>query len=279
MQASGTLYVIATPIGNLADISQRAITLLGEVDVIAAEDTRHSQRLLQQFQITTRCVSLHDHNEQARAQQLITWLSSGQHVALISDAGTPLISDPGYTLVNQCRQAGIRVVPVPGACAAIAALSASGLPTDRFRFCGFLPVKQQAKEKTLGALSNASETHIFYEAPRRIADTVALLVDLLEPEQQIVLAKELTKAFETFVAGSAAEVMDWLQQDAVHQKGEFVLMIGPASQQQEDIPQEAMQLLHSLQAELPLKKAAALVAQHYGLKKNQLYQAGLASED
>lgn len=267
--------MVATPIGNLTDISQRAIDTLASVDLIAAEDTRHSQRLLQQFSITTRMLSLHDHNEQQRARQLIDLLDEGQQIALISDAGTPLISDPGYGLVSQCRQAGHRVVPIPGACAAIAALSASGLPTDKFRFCGFLPVKQQAREDALNALADSQETCIFYEAPRRVLDTMQMISAVLGEERHIVLAKELTKAFETFQSGSAASISDWLRADEVHQKGEFVLMIGPAKIREEGIPADAERLLRTLCGELPLKKAAALVAAHYDLKKNQLYQLGL----
>lgn len=271
---TATLYIVATPIGNLADISQRALDTLRAVDIVAAEDTRHSQKLLQHYGISTPLISLHDHNEQQRAGQLIKRLQVGTSVALISDAGTPLISDPGYALVNQCRQAGIDVIPIPGACAAIAALCAAGLPTDRFVFAGFLPVKQQAKQQALAALVQEQSTVIFYESPRRIATTVAMIVECLGADRPLVLAKELTKSFETFFSGSAQLVLNWLEADANHQRGEFVLMIGGAEQLSE-IPAQAIDLLKQLMPLLPLKKAAAVVAQHYDLKKNALYQLGL----
>lgn len=278
MADSGILYIVATPIGNLQDITHRALSTLAEVNVIAAEDTRHSQRLLQHYAIDTRLISLHDHNESQRAAQLIARLHAGESVALISDAGTPLISDPGYHLVNQCRDAGVQVVPIPGACAAVTALCASGLATDKFQFHGFLPVKQQARAQALSVLEQDSCTTIFYESPRRIADTVDAIVEVLGPERELVLAKELTKSFETFYSGSAAQTQQWLAADANHQRGEFVLMVSGAPQAQSDLPDEAVQLLKLLMAELPLKKAAALTAKHYDLKKNALYQLGLSFE-
>ncbi|MDN4502045.1 16S rRNA (cytidine(1402)-2'-O)-methyltransferase [Alteromonadaceae bacterium BrNp21-10] len=274
MQNAGSLYIVATPIGNLADITHRAITILNEVDLIAAEDTRHSQRLLQHYQIDTRLISLHDHNESQRAVQLVSKIQQGQNIALISDAGTPLISDPGYGLVNQCRQAGVNVLPIPGACAAITALCAAGLATDRFRFEGFLPVKEVACKNTLQQLLGETATAIFYESPRRILTTIERVAEVLGEERKLVMAKELTKTFETFKSGSAAEIKQWLIEDPVHQKGEFVLMIG-GCEKVSDIPQEATDLLKLLMVDLPLKKAAAIVANHYDLKKNDLYKLGL----
>ncbi|WP_088329995.1 16S rRNA (cytidine(1402)-2'-O)-methyltransferase [Lacimicrobium sp. SS2-24] len=271
----GTLYIVATPIGNLADISQRGLQILQQVAVIAAEDTRHSKGLLDHYRISARLLSLHDHNEAQRAQQLLVKLQQGLDIALISDAGTPLISDPGYHLVNLCRSQGIRVVPIPGACALIAALCASGLPTDQFAFYGFLPVKEMARREQLSRLKNAKGTAVFYEAPRRILDTVLLLIEEVGEDRTLVLAKELTKTFETFKKGPAAEVATWLQADPVHQKGEFVLMVGPGEEESGKMPDEAINLLMSLTKELPLKKAAAITASHYGLKKNALYQLGL----
>ncbi|MBN7821091.1 16S rRNA (cytidine(1402)-2'-O)-methyltransferase [Bowmanella yangjiangensis] len=271
----GCLYIVATPIGNLQDISQRALHVLAEVDLIAAEDTRHSQKLLSHYQINTRLYALHDHNEKQRAEQLLSRLEQGMNLALISDAGTPLISDPGYALVNLCRNAGIQVVPLPGPCAAITALCAAGLPTDKFTFAGFLPVKQVARREALACLKSAEMTTVFYEAPRRVEETLAMLVEELGESTAVVLAKELTKTFETFCSGTATQVLDWLREDAVHQKGEFVLMVGPAEQSNLDIPPEAVSLLTLLMQELPLKKAAALTAKHYQLKKNELYQLGL----
>ncbi|WP_293746443.1 16S rRNA (cytidine(1402)-2'-O)-methyltransferase [uncultured Paraglaciecola sp.] len=275
MTESGTLYVVATPIGNLEDITHRALRILAEVDLIAAEDTRHSQRLLQHYDISTRLTSLHDHNESQRAIQLIEKLRLGQNIALISDAGTPLISDPGYGLVNQCRDAGLTVVPLPGPCAAITALCAAGLATDRFKFEGFLPVKAMAKQQALQRLLTETSTSVFYESPRRVADTVKLIVAELGENRQMVVAKELTKAFETFYSGSAIACLTWLEADANHQRGEFVLMIAGEKQVQTEVSADALNLLKLLVKELPLKKAAAVTAEQYGLKKNHLYQLGL----
>lgn len=278
MNDVATLYIVPTPIGNLNDISARAIEVLGSVSWIAAEDTRHSSRLLQHLNISTKTLSLHDHNEDKRAAMLCERLKGGETVALISDAGTPLISDPGFILVRRCREQGIPVCALPGPCAAITALSASGLPTDKFIFEGFLPVKSQARESAVSALLDRPYTSVFYEAPRRILDTVTLIQRVLG-ERHIVVAKELTKTFETYVSGSAQDVIDYLTSEAAHQKGEFVVMIGPAHISEQEIPFEAMSLLHTLCEHIPLKKAAAVVAGHYGLKKNALYQAGLDAKE
>ena len=194
MQSPPSLYIVPTPIGNLADITQRAIEVLAMVDVVAAEDTRHSSVLLNHLQIKANLLALHDHNEQQRADALIARVQQGQSVALISDAGTPLISDPGYHLVTRCREAGVRVIPLPGACAAITALSASGLPTDRFTFEGFLPAKEEARDDRLTELQDETRTLIFYESPRRLLETVQAGARLYG-ERQIVVARELTKTF------------------------------------------------------------------------------------
>ncbi|MEW9797155.1 16S rRNA (cytidine(1402)-2'-O)-methyltransferase [Alteromonas sp. CYL-A6] len=274
MTDSATLYIVPTPIGNLDDLSARAIDTLRCVDWIAAEDTRHSQRLLSHFSITTRTMSLHEHNEDKRVAMLCQRLKDGESVALISDAGTPLISDPGFLLVRRCREEGLNVVALPGPCAAITALSASGLPTDRFIFEGFLPVKAQAKSEALAALADSTGTTVFYEAPRRIAATVEAMQQHF-PGRMIVVAKEISKAFETYVSGTPAEVLAWLNADPVHQKGEFVVMVSPAEKESGSLPSEALSLLDMLCDEMPLKRAAAIVAKHYDLKKNALYQAGL----
>jgi 16S rRNA (cytidine1402-2'-O)-methyltransferase len=276
MQDKGILYIVPTPIGNMQDITHRAIEVLSSVDLVACEDTRHSQRLLQHYQINTALTSLHEHNEDKRASFLADKLKQGDNIALISDAGTPLISDPGYTLVNHCRGEQIKVVALPGACAAITALSASGLATDRFTFKGFLPVKQQAKKEALEALLNESNTTVFYEAPRRVRDTIAMMETVFGNERKLVLAKELTKAFENFVSGSASDILQWLDEELAHQKGEFVLLVSGLKKANNSMPSEAIDLLKSLKAELPLKKAAAITAAHYGLKKNDLYQLGLS---
>jgi 16S rRNA (cytidine1402-2'-O)-methyltransferase len=272
---SGTLFIVATPIGNLEDITHRALRILAEVDLIAAEDTRHSQRLLQHYDISTRLTSLHDHNESQRAIQLIEKLKLGQNIALISDAGTPLISDPGYSLVSQCREAGVKVVPLPGPCAAITALCAAGLATDRFKFEGFLPVKAVAKQQALQRLLTETSTSVFYESPRRVADTVRQIVAELGENRQMVVAKELTKTFETFYSGNAQACLIWLEADVNHQRGEFVLIIAGEKQDQTEVSVDALNLLKLLMKELPLKKAAAVTAEHYHLKKNHLYQLGL----
>lgn len=279
MLQKGTLYVVATPIGNLQDITFRAIDVLKDVDVIAAEDTRHSQKLLNHYDISTRLTSLHDHNESQKKQLLVKDLESGLNVALISDAGTPLISDPGYGLVNLCREQGITVVPIAGPCAAIAALSASGLATDKFVFYGFLPVKHLAKQQALETLINDSATTVFYESPRRVVDTLTAIVEVLGGHRQVVIAKEISKTFETFHSATAEETLVWLKADDNHQRGEFVIMVGGNKDVQNDLPSEAIALLKLMMAELPLKKAAAVTAAHYDLKKNALYQYGLSIDE
>lgn len=275
MIESGTLYIVATPIGNLEDITLRALRILAEVDLIAAEDTRHSQRLLQHYDISTRLTSLHDHNESQRAKQLIEKIKLGENIALISDAGTPLISDPGYGLVSQCRDSGVNVVPLPGPCAVITALCSAGLATDRFKFEGFLPVKAVAKQQALQRLLTETSTSVFYESPRRVADTVKQIVSELGEERQMVVAKELTKTFETFYSGSAQACLIWLEADTNHQRGEFVLLVAGEKQDQTEVSADALKLLKLLMKELPLKKAAAITAEQYDLKKNHLYQLGL----
>lgn len=279
MSEIATLYIVPTPIGNLEDITFRAIAVLSSVDIIAAEDTRHSQKLLQHYSIQTRLISLHDHNEGQRTKQIIEHLNSGKSIALISDAGTPLISDPGYTLVNECRKAEVNVIALPGACAAITALSAAGLATDRFRFEGFLPVKMVAKQQALERLLRDTCTCVFYESPRRISSTVASVVEVLGNDRKVVIAKEITKTFETYFGGTAEEALDWLNADSNHQRGEFVLLISGYEEVVEELPQEAISLLQLLMQEMPLKKAAAITAKHYELKKNALYQLGLSFND
>ena len=271
----GQLFIVATPIGNLNDITYRAVEVLNEVDVIAAEDTRHSGKLLSHYGINTKTTAFHDHNEKDKAQLLINWLKEGKNDALISDAGTPLISDPGYAIVNLCRNEGLQVTSIPGPCAAIAAVSCSGLPTDNFTFMGFIPVKQKAREDFFSKVDALAGTAICYESPRRIVDSVTALGECLGVETQVVLAKEITKTFETFKSGTVTELLEWLKADEVHQKGEMVLMVAPKIVDKSDIPAQAIELLKSLKAELPLKKAAAVVASHYDLKKNDLYKLGL----
>ena len=220
-----TLYVVATPIGNLADMSLRAITVLSRVDLIAAEDTRHSFNLCQYFSITTPMIACHEYNEIQAADQLIERLSKGQSVALISDAGTPLVSDPGYAIVRRIRKQGYRVSPVPGACALISALSAAGLPTDRFSFEGFLPAKVGQREKRLRGLSQQTGSLIFYEAPHRIVASLTAMVEAFGPDREAVLARELTKRFETITDGSLASLLSEVTSDDNHQRGEMVIIV------------------------------------------------------
>ncbi|EGR1868687.1 TPA: 16S rRNA (cytidine(1402)-2'-O)-methyltransferase [Vibrio vulnificus] len=271
-----TLYIVPTPIGNLGDITQRAIEVLSSVDMIAAEDTRHTGKLLSHFNISTKTFALHDHNEQQKAQVLVDKLLSGQNIALVSDAGTPLISDPGYHLVTQCRQAGVKVVPLPGACAVITALSASGLPSDRFSFEGFLPPKSKGRKDKFLEIAKVERTCIFYESPHRIVDSLHDMLEILGPDREVVLARELTKTFETIQGMRLSELVEWVQSDDNQQKGEMVLLIhGYRDSAEESLPEEALRSLAILTKELPLKKAAALAAEIYNLKKNALYKWGL----
>ncbi|QEW05763.1 16S rRNA (cytidine(1402)-2'-O)-methyltransferase [Nitrincola iocasae] len=274
--AEPVLYVIATPIGNLGDLSPRAIELLSKADLIAAEDTRHTGRLLAYFNIKSTLISVHDHNENARADLIIRHLSAGKTIALVSDAGTPLISDPGFSLVRRVREAGYTVSPVPGCCAFIAALSAAGLPSDRFMFIGFLPAKQQARLKSLAALVEYSCTLIFYESTHRILDSLQAMIEVFGADREAVVAREITKTFETIKHGSLAELLLWMQSDANQQKGEFVVLVHGASAPQADKEgpdARSLEIVRLLAEELPPKKAAALAAQITGVHKKSLYEA------
>ncbi|MDO6581970.1 16S rRNA (cytidine(1402)-2'-O)-methyltransferase [Photobacterium sp. 2_MG-2023] len=270
-----TLYIVPTPIGNLADITHRALDVLANVDLIAAEDTRHTSRLLSHFAISTRTFALHDHNEQQKADVLIEKLRQGSSIALVSDAGTPLISDPGYHLVTRCRQAGVKVVPLPGACAVITALSASGLPSDRFSFEGFLPAKSKGRQDTFRLLIEDPRTLIFYESPHRILDSLADMQAVLGPDRHVVLARELTKTFETIHGVPLGELIPWLGEDSNRIRGEMVLLVAGHRADKDALPAEALRTVKILVAELPLKKAAAMAAEIHGVKKNALYKWGL----
>ena len=271
---NSSLYVVATPIGNLGDMVPRAVQVLQSVDVIAAEDTRHSKRLMQHFNISTPLLAYHDHTGANIIDALIEKLADGQSIALISDAGTPLISDPGYRLVDAALTAGIQVVPVPGASAAIAALSTAGLPSDRFMFEGFLNAKQQARTKQLQALKDETGTLIFYEAPHRVLACLRDMATVFGAERQVVMARELTKTFETIRRAPVAELADWVEADHNQQKGECVLLVHGADKIAGS-DTEGHRVFDILAAELPLKQAAALAAKITGVKKNQLYQYGL----
>lgn len=276
--AAGTLYIVATPIGNLDDLSPRAVAVLAAADVVAAEDTRHSGRLLQHLGLSKRMLALHDHNERDRAGGLLDELGKGRNVALISDAGTPLISDPGYVLVREARARGLQVTPVPGPCALITALSAAGLPTDRFLFVGFLPAKRTGRRTALEQLSRETATLVFYESPHRILDAVADIAAVLGESRELVLGRELTKTFETFYSGTVAEVLATLEADPHGTKGEFVVMIRgaePAADGESAETLDVDRLIKLLLPELPVKKVAKLVAELSGRPKNELYQRAL----
>ena len=273
---NGFLYVVATPIGNLDDISQRAISTLQQVDWIAAEDTRHTGRLLSHLGINAKTLALHDHNEKQRAAGIIQKCLAGEHVALVSDAGTPLISDPGYSLVRQCRDAGVRVIPIPGPCALITALCAAGLPTDKFHFIGFLLPKSQQRQNQLTDIPAGVGTIICYDTARRIKDTLQDVTAVFGPERELVLAKELTKTFEHLEYGTAAQITAWLEADPQRCQGEMVLMIAPTPKADSEISDAVQNTLRILLAELPLKQAAALTAQIHNEKKNHLYQLALS---
>lgn len=276
----GTLYVVATPIGNLDDMSARALTVLADVALIAAEDTRHSVRLLQHFGIDTPLAACHEHNERDEGGRFITKLLAGEDVALVSDAGTPLISDPGYHLVRQARAAGVSVVPVPGACALIAALSAAGLPSDRFIFEGFLPAKAAGRRARLEQVKEEPRTLIFYEAPHRILECLEDMEQVFGGERPALLARELTKTFETLKGLPLAELRAFVASDSNQQRGECVVLVGgwSAPEGEEAISAEAQRVLDLLLAELPLKRAAALAAEITGVRKNLLYQVALEKQ-
>jgi 16S rRNA (cytidine1402-2'-O)-methyltransferase len=247
----GILYVVATPIGNLSDMTMRAIEVLKTVNCIVAEDTRHSQPLMQQYGIKTQTIALHEHNERERTLKLLERLQQGESIALISDAGTPLISDPGYYLVREARAAGIKVVPLPGACAAIAALCVAGLPTDRFIFEGFLPAKAGARLQRLERLANESRTMIFYEAPHRILDLLEALLEVFGGERQVVLAREITKLFETIKSDALNQLIPWVKADSNQQRGEFVVIVAGMQEISSETEQEALRILGILLESLP----------------------------
>jgi 16S rRNA (cytidine1402-2'-O)-methyltransferase len=271
----GTLYVVATPIGNLQDITLRAIEVLKTVNCIVAEDTRHSQPLLQQYAIKTKVIALHEHNERERTSKLLERLQEGESIALISDAGTPLISDPGYYLVREARAVGIKVVPLPGPCAAIAALSVAGLPTDRFIFEGFLSAKSGPRLQRLERLRNESRTMVFYEAPHRILDLLQALQQVFGGDRQVVLAREITKMFETLKSDVLNKLIPWVEADSNQQRGEFVVIVAGRQEVSSETEQESGRILGVLLEALPLKQAVELASKITGQKKNDVYQAAL----
>lgn len=276
MLEKSALYVVATPIGNLSDISLRALDVLAKADVIAAEHVQNSMHLLAAHAITAKLIALHQHNEAAVAGKIVTLLESGKSVALITDAGTPGISDPGAIVVQRVREGGYRVVPVPGANAAICALSAAGMMNPHFLFYGFLPTKSGLRKRELTALKSHPYTLIFYEAPHRILECIADMIDIFGTQREITLARELTKLFETIHSGTLDGVLSWLQADTNQQKGEFVLLLSGAEiVDKSEISGEARHTLTCLLAELPLKQAVKLATAITGANKNTLYQLAL----
>jgi 16S rRNA (cytidine1402-2'-O)-methyltransferase len=272
---TGVLYIVATPIGNLDDISLRAIEILKQVDVIAAEDTRHSIRLLNHLGIRNKLISLHEHNERDRIDSIIEDLRQGSNIALISDAGTPLISDPGYPLVKAVQDAGLRVSPIPGASSIMAALCAAGMPTAPFTFYGFLSQKNSERLSKLSAIKQQNGTLIFLESTHRIERLLEQLCELFG-DSHIVVAKELTKSFERFLSGTPSEILLIMQQEPVLKKGEFVVLIdNPVTISEKSLSDEDVEILKLLLEDLPLKKAVQISTRISGKKKNDIYQQAL----
>ena len=277
----GKLYVVATPIGNLADISFRAIETLKQVDLIAAEDTRHVKLLLQHYGISNKVLSFHQHNEDREAERLLEKLRDGLSIALVSDAGTPLLSDPGMPLVRKIKAAGLQVVPIPGACALIAALSAAGLPVTQFSFEGFLPRTSSARKAFFTEKLNTPTTWVFYESSHRILATLQDMAAVLEPSRQIVIARELTKLHETIVKASLANTLDLVTQDDNMRKGEFVVIVDGATKESKDagaVSPEQLNILTALMRECSTKTAVELAVEITGARKKLLYQAALELE-
>lgn len=277
---SGTLYVVATPIGNLEDITLRALEVLKAVDLIAAEDTRHTSGLLSHYAIRKKMLAVHEHNELKSAEQLLTRLRAGESVALVTDAGTPGISDPGAVVVDIVRDAGLPVVPIPGASAVIAALSASGIRQNGFSFIGFLPASGSQRRKTLESLRAYAATLVFYEAPHRVLESVKDMATILGGERRITIARELTKTFETFHRCHLYDAAAWLESDPNQQRGELVVLVEPLPVvEATEISEDDERVLKLLMAELPLKQAVKLAAEITGAKKNALYEHGLKIKD
>lgn len=270
---SGALYVVATPVGNLGDMSQRAIEVLQKVDLIAAEDTRHSKSLLSHFQIMTHCIAVHEHNERKVSTGLLEKMLNGKHIALISDAGTPLLSDPGFFLVREAILKGIQVIPVPGPSAVVAALSAAGLPTDRFHFEGFLPPKTNARLQKLEVLQHDTATLVFYEGPHRILDTLVDMQTVFGNDREVVVAREITKTFETFLRGTLEHVISQVREDKNQQKGEMVILLhGAETRDKNQLNPDAIRILDILLKDHSVKQAASLASEITGIKKNRFYE-------
>ena len=275
---TGTLFIVATPIGNLDDITFRAIETLKSVDLVLAEDTRHSQKILNHFDIKTPISAFHDYNEREKCTTVIDKLKQGVSIALISDAGTPLISDPGYVLVSAAKKNSVNVVPIPGPSALIAALSASGVPSDSFSFFGFLPSKQNARIKTLKTFISRPETIIIYESPKRILAALKDMLFVFGEAREVCLAKELTKTFETILTTNIPNLISYIASDPNHQKGEFVLLISSSGKKKQlELDQQLDNLLSVLCSEMGASKAAKLAAKITGIDKKYCYQRAIES--
>lgn len=271
------LYVVATPIGNLADITLRALDILKAVDAIAAEDTRHTAGLLSHFGISKKLIAVHEHNEHQSAEKLLLQLQAGESIALVTDAGTPAVSDPGAVVVDVVRKAGVKVVPIPGVSAVIAALSASGISQNGFLFHGFLPASGAARRKVLEVLKTQTVTLVFYEAPHRIVESVADMATVLGAARRVTFAREITKTFETIYSCNLADAVAWLEADVNQQRGEFVLLVEAAViKDAEEFSEETVRVLKLLLADLPLKQAVKLAAIITNEKKNDLYEFALS---
>lgn len=274
-QVIGKLYVVATPIGNLADISQRALDVLQQVDLIAAEDTRHSARLMTEYSITTPLKAYHDHNEEYQSGVLVKKLLGGQNIALISDAGTPLINDPGYRLLSAVHDAGIQVIPIPGANAAIALLSVSGLAVNSFTFEGFPPVKSQQRKDYYAKWSKSPHAHVFYESSHRIVDSLNDALSVLGADRMVAMGREITKTFETIKRCSLGELCEFVVGDNNQQKGEFVIVVGRAEVDESESDVEIREMLEKVLPIVSVKQASQVVASLTGQKKNKIYQIAL----
>ncbi len=273
----GVLYVVSTPIGNLGDITERAKAVLGEVSLVAAEDTRRSGLLLESLGVRASLVSYHDHNEQERTPALVARMEQGENVALVSDAGTPLVSDPGYRLVRACQEAGIKVVPVPGASAVLAALAVAGLPTDRFTFVGFLPAKGRARKEALQQCIESPITTVLFEAPHRLVALLTQLVEAGAHAREITLCRELTKNFETVHRTTVQALLTWVTADSNQQKGEVVLVLAPSTEQA-PLAAQWQALAKRLLEEMPAARVAKVLAEFSGEKRQHIYQWLLAQE-
>lgn len=279
-EQSGVLYCVATPIGNLKDITFRAIETLQNVDLILAEDTRHSGKLLNHYNISTPMKPLHDHNERKMSERIIESLLSGQSMALISDAGTPLVSDPGFVLVRECVQAGVNIISIPGPCAAIAALTGAALPMNHFTFIGFIPAKGQARTQALEDLQNRTETLVFYESGRRLENLMQQIIDLYAADRQVVLAHELTKTYEHYYRGTAEKLLLELQNNQISIKGEWVVCVAGCDANAADVGDAALsEIITKLLPNYSVKDIVDIVVKLTGKKKKQIYQLALSLKE